>query len=315
MVTDCTTYGPGPGTLATAVETDGLVTFACSGTIVVKDEIPVPERHLAIDGSGQAVILSGGNQNRLFNVGAGSSLQLHKLTLTAGNAGAGGGGAIASAGHLTITNSALLSNTAAYGGALEIYNGSALIQNTTFAGNGALDPAEGGGAINQYFNFGDGNNNPNENPNVVIQNSTFAYNYAAKAGREGIWQENGKLQLRYNVIAHNGAGNCKIEPPTGTSSSTPRATSTMTAPAPRPYRPTRPSCRWAAMAQTRPCLRSSPPAPPSMRRPRLPAQASPTSAACCARAMATVTASPAAIWAPMNTATATWWRPPTAMGW
>ena len=76
-----------------------------------------------------------------------------------------------------------------------------------------MDPAEGGGAIDQYFNFGDGNNNPNENPNVVIQNSTFAYNIAAKAGREGIWQENGKLQLRYNVIAHNGTGNCKIDPP------------------------------------------------------------------------------------------------------
>ena len=213
VVTDCTTYGPGPGTLATAVETDGLVTFACSGTIVVRDEIPVPDRHLAIDGSGQTVVLSGGNQNRLFNVGAGSGLQLYKITLTGGNAGAGGGGAISSAGHLTITNSALLSNTAAYGGALEIYNGSALIQNTTFAGNQALDPTEGGGAVNLYFNFGDGNNNPNENPNVVIQNNTFAYNTAARAGTEGIWQENGKLQLRYNVIAHNGAGNCKIEPP------------------------------------------------------------------------------------------------------
>src|SRR5215204_2843094 len=123
VVTDCTTFGPGPGTLATAVETDGLVTFACSGTIVVATEIPVPERHLAIDGSGQTVVLSGGNQNRLFNVGAGSSLQLHKITLVDGNAGSGnGGGAIATAGHLTITNSALVSNTAGYGGALEIFN-------------------------------------------------------------------------------------------------------------------------------------------------------------------------------------------------
>src|SRR4051812_5525688 len=92
VVTDCTTFGPGPGTLATAVETDGLVTFACSGTIVVTTEIPVPQRHLAIDGSGQAVVLSGGNQTRLFNVGAGASLQLHKVTLTGGNAGSGNGG-------------------------------------------------------------------------------------------------------------------------------------------------------------------------------------------------------------------------------
>ena len=135
VVTDCTTFGPGPGTLATAVETDGLVTFACSGTIVVSTEIPLPlpGRHLAIDGSGQTVILSGGNQNRLFNVGPKSSLQLHKVTLAAGNAGSNGGGAISSAGYLTITESALLSNTAAYGGAIEIYNGSVLIQNSTLS--------------------------------------------------------------------------------------------------------------------------------------------------------------------------------------
>jgi hypothetical protein len=213
VVTDCTTFGPGPGTLATAVETDGLVTFACSGTIVVTTEMSLPGRHLALDGSGQTVILSGAKQNRLFNVGPGSSLQLHKVTLMAGNAGNNGGGAISSAGYVTITNSALLSNTAAYGGALEIYNGSVLIQNSTLAGNQALDPAQGGGAIDQYFAYGDGNNNPNETPNVVIQNSTLATNYSVATGRDGIWQENGKLQLRYSVIANNGAGNCKIDAP------------------------------------------------------------------------------------------------------
>ena len=214
VVTDCTTYGPGPGTLATAVETDGLVTFACSGTIVVRDEIPVPDRHLAIDGSGQTVILSGGNQNRLFNVGAGSTLQLHRITLTGGNAGSNGGGAIIerrpshdhqqrpAQQHCGLWRRA---------GDLQRQRADPEHHVRREPGPGPGPDTGGGGAINQYFNFGDGNNNPNENPNVVIQNSTFAYNYAARAGREGIWQENGKLQLRYNVIAHNGAGNCKID--------------------------------------------------------------------------------------------------------
>ncbi len=212
VVTDCTTYGPGPGTLATAVETEGLVTFACSGTIVIRDQIFVPGHRLVIDGSGQTVILSGGNQNRLFNVGGGATLELHRITLTNGNAGSGGGGAITTGGYVTITNSALLSNTAAYGGALEIYNGGVLIQNSTLAGNQVLDPDPdlgGGGAINQYYNI----DASNDKPLVVIQNSTIAYNYAVKAGREGIWQENGILRLQYNVIAHNGTGNCKIDAP------------------------------------------------------------------------------------------------------
>ena len=212
VVTDCTTYGPGPGTLATAVATDGLVTFACSGTIVVGEQIYVPDRRLVIDGSGQTVILSGGNQNRLFNVQGGDVLELHRITIANGNAGSEGGGAITSGGYVTITNSALLSNTAAYGGALEIYNGGVLIQNSTLAGNQALDPDPnlgGGGAINQYYNI----DASNDKPLVVLQNSTIAYNYAVKAGREGIWQENGILRLRYNVIAHNGAGNCAIDAP------------------------------------------------------------------------------------------------------
>ena len=50
-------------------------------------------------------------------------------------------------------------------------------------------------------------------PNVVIQNSTIAYNYSEAADRDGIWHENGKLQLRYNVIANNGARNCRIDAP------------------------------------------------------------------------------------------------------
>ncbi len=219
VVTDCTTFGPGPGTLATAVETDGLVTFACSGTIVVSTEIPLPlpGRHLAIDGSGQTVILSGGNQNRLFNVGPKSSLQLHKVTLAAGNAGSNGGGAISSAGYLTITESALLSNTAAYGGAIEIYNGSVLIQNSTLSGNQSLDATKdgGGGALDVYFATGGegGEYSPNTIPNVVIMNSTIAYNHSEVANRDGIWHENGKLLLRYSMIANNGARNCRIDAP------------------------------------------------------------------------------------------------------
>ncbi len=215
-VTDCTTFGPGPGTLATAVETDGLVTFACSGTIVLHSEITVPTHQLIVDGSGQTVVLSGGNATRLFNVGPGRSLYLNKLTLTDGDAGFQGGGAIMSGGFLTITNSALLNNKAAYGGAIELYNGHTLIQNSTIAGNQALDPTEGGGAIDQYFTDV-GNTRPNQVPDLVLQNSTVTGNHSAAPGREGIWQENGKLHINYSIVAQNGSAdtsaNCHITAP------------------------------------------------------------------------------------------------------
>lgn len=215
VVTDCTTYGPGPGTLAAALETDGLVTFACSGVIILPEQIAMyNNRRLVIDGSGQAVTLSGNNSTRLFNLGSGSSLHLHNLTLTAGYAP--GGGAIQSAGFLTITNSALLSNTAGYGGALELFNGSVLIQNSTLAGNRATgsDPiTSGGGAINQYFDPTSGGLFY-EKPYVEIVNSTITGNSAAVSGRGGIWQENGRLAIRYSIVAGNGGGNCAINPPT-----------------------------------------------------------------------------------------------------
>ena len=42
-VTDCATFGPGPGTLATAVAGGGLVTVECSGTIARPYQIKLIE--------------------------------------------------------------------------------------------------------------------------------------------------------------------------------------------------------------------------------------------------------------------------------
>ena len=73
----------------------------------------------------------------------------------------------------------------------------------------------GGGALDVYFATGGegGEYSPNTIPNVVIMNSTIAYNHSEVADRDGIWHENGKLLLRYSMIANNGARNCRIDAP------------------------------------------------------------------------------------------------------
>lgn len=217
VVTDCTKYGPGSGTLAEATANGGLVTFACSGTIVLPAEIRlfnIPGQALVVDGTGQAVVLSGGGTNRLFNLGPDSSLLLQRVTLRDGNAGQDGGGAIQTAGYLTITNSALLSNTADFGGAVEVYNGRVLVENSTIANNRATGTdaiASGGGAIDQYLSLPEPA--PASMPVVEIVNSTIAANSAAVAGRDGLWQENGLLLVKHSVLAGNGSGNCAITAP------------------------------------------------------------------------------------------------------
>ena len=83
-VSDCTTYGPGPGTLMAGLVGGGQVTFTCSGKIVV----PVIgiTRDTVIDTTGHTVTLSGNNVNPVFYVDA-VRLDLIGLTVTGGNAG------------------------------------------------------------------------------------------------------------------------------------------------------------------------------------------------------------------------------------
>ena len=54
-VTDCSTFGPGPGTLEAALVGGGTVTFACSGTIDVGGTVQ-PAMDTVIDADGQASV-------------------------------------------------------------------------------------------------------------------------------------------------------------------------------------------------------------------------------------------------------------------
>jgi hypothetical protein len=79
LVSDCT-----QDALRSAVAAGGLVTFSCSGTITLTSQLVVTTgQDVTLDGTGQAVTISGGGTTRIFDV-TGGSLTLTDLTLTDG---------------------------------------------------------------------------------------------------------------------------------------------------------------------------------------------------------------------------------------
>jgi predicted outer membrane repeat protein len=100
-------------------------------------------RNLVIDASALAAGLTidgGTGENRIFSLNEGQSLSLIGLTLTGGN-GVGAsesffGGAISSAGFLTLTRCTISSNTAAFG-AIFSSSGTLALQECTVSGNNA----------------------------------------------------------------------------------------------------------------------------------------------------------------------------------
>ncbi|MBK8048356.1 MAG: hypothetical protein IPK16_15300 [Anaerolineales bacterium] len=244
-VTDCSKYGPGAGTLQTAMKGGGLVTFECSGVIIVP-EMQLGLTNLILDATGQHVTLDGNHANRLFDVGDGN-LEIRYLTLTGGKS-VEGGGAIFSGGQVTITHSLIYGNEATYGGALEIYNGRLLIVSSTITDNYANSPGStgGGGAIDQYYQYWAGLDvrsksslvatgrdriKPGDEtkvvpasdsspvPEVTILFSTITNNRAEISTRAGLWRENGNLTLEGTIIAKNDGRDCLIE---GTASFNPK---------------------------------------------------------------------------------------------
>lgn len=159
-VTDCSTFGPGAGTLQDALVGGGTITFGCSGTILV------PEMTISsdttIDANGNDVTLDANGSNRHFTVNAGAALTLRGLKLIKGNFGSGG--SIYSVGTLVIENTEFNSNHANVGTGSAIYSeGQLTISGSQFIGNMGGGPVSIGAAV---FNAG----------NATISSSTFTGN-------------------------------------------------------------------------------------------------------------------------------------------
>jgi hypothetical protein len=95
------------------------------------------------DGARSTIVEGGGPGVRLLEVAPGAALSIRGLTLRNGDS-SGDGGAITSAGELSVTDSTLSQNRAQNGGAIAITNGKAGLLNVTLSGNEATG---NGGAL------------------------------------------------------------------------------------------------------------------------------------------------------------------------
>ena len=191
---------------------------------------------LTITGAGaDQTTIDAGGLFRIFQVHSNASLSLQGVTLTGGNVttmlDGGGlwGGAIASSGELTVSDSVIRDSVATNGGgAIHVSgtSGTALIERTEFIGNRAVGTNGSGGALHSRSGTitvtdstfeknsagGNGGAIGSLSAAFVITNSTFSGNWVgqsadAPGGRGGaIFNNDGSLNLNHVTITENRAG-------------------------------------------------------------------------------------------------------------
>jgi Right handed beta helix region len=171
-VTDCSTYGPGPGTLQDALAGGGTVTFGCSGTIIVP--LITVEANTSLDATGQTVTLSGNDLNGVLQVNGGVTLHITQLTIANGGSFIG---AISNSGMVTITTSTVSDNDV---GIDNTSSGTATIINSTISGNWSVGIRNSG--------------------TVTISNSTISGNYSG-----GIYNDGGMVTITTSTVSGNWA--------------------------------------------------------------------------------------------------------------
>lgn len=171
-----------------------VITFACSGTITLTSTLVIKRKgqtvgNLTLDGSGESVILDGGNKVRVLRVD-GMRLTLKGVTVANGKTDESGGGLfISQSSEVTIENCTFSGNAARHGGGLFNDGGKVTITNCTISGNAAS--AWGGGL---YNNFGG---------EAIISFSTFVNNTASVAG--GLATGYPPLRMSATIVANNRA--------------------------------------------------------------------------------------------------------------
>src|SRR5437763_2869068 len=139
----------------------------------ISDGLPVTDTcGLTIQGAGARVtVIDGTNSDYVF--GNTGTATIDGVTITGGKSTGGGlGGALTNNGELTLTNDAIIGNTAPAGGGILNQSGHTLmVSGSTFSGNSATGTGtpQGGGAINN-------------NGSATIANSTISGNTAVAFG-------------------------------------------------------------------------------------------------------------------------------------
>jgi hypothetical protein len=173
----------------------GLVTFDCGPEAVTiqltaEKTITAENAETIVDGAG-LITLNAEGSVRAFNVNAGATLQVRRLTVSNGGRPLSGGG-IYNEGNLMVTDCTVANNRAVLGGGIS-NRGLLVVVNSTFSGNSA---GFGGGIYNEGT--------------ATISNSTLAANAAvrvaaAPVGNGGGIANSGILRVINCTIANNGA--------------------------------------------------------------------------------------------------------------
>jgi hypothetical protein len=180
---------PGADTIDFAPWLSGQ-TIVLAGLLVLDDADGVTIDATALPGG---VTVSGNGASRVFVVNPGKTATLRGLTIIGGTvAGGDSGGAILSAGTLTLTRCTLFGNSAGYGGAI-FNDGNLTLTQCTLAGNSAT---AAGTAI---FTFG----------TATLTHCTVSGNSTASPGTAAIHtdDEEGFLTLNYSIVAGNTPNN------------------------------------------------------------------------------------------------------------
>lgn len=178
--------------LRTALSGGGLVTFTCSGTITLTETITITS-NTTVDGTGQAVTISGNNAVQVFYVGTPVILNLKSLTIADGR-GKGtyteGGGAVQCyTGTVNIDDSTFINNTAWSGGAVLSRSGTVTVNRSTFSNNTAFEESAYGGAVFAHEST------------LTVIDSTFSGNGAVEGG--AIMSQYGTLTVSRSTFSDN----------------------------------------------------------------------------------------------------------------
>jgi CSLREA domain-containing protein len=157
---------------------------------------------MSIVGAGSSTTIIDANHNinvgRVFRIGT-ATVSISGVTIRNGFPGFGSvGGGISNGGTLTLTNSTVSGNSAAFGGGIS-NSGTLTLTNSTVSGNnageeGGIGAAEGGGILN--FSGG----------TVILTNSTVSGNKAlSNSHGGGIYNGGGTLTLTNSTVSGNSA--------------------------------------------------------------------------------------------------------------
>ncbi|MCW5737537.1 MAG: hypothetical protein KIS73_25665 [Enhydrobacter sp.] len=204
--------------LANAADSPRTIEFAGGlvGPLVLTNGELVASGRVIVDGdaNGSGVTIDAAGASRVFDVTGGQST-LEGLTITGGNAAAGGGVRVTGGATLTIRDSTLSGNHAVLGGGLAVYAGAVRVESTTVADNSATlgggisttvaasltvlnSTLSGNQATSQgggLWNFG----------HAALVNTSVAGNQAADRGG-GILNAVGTLALTNSTLSGNAAG-------------------------------------------------------------------------------------------------------------